>query len=87
MSFAIATGEAPGHTCPDFLLEPAALGLAFWHREPWHQIALLEVNLTTFSDQQGVVGGLWEVLEQLSHLLWALQVILLRLKFEAIRVV
>ncbi len=81
--------EAPVQPPLDLLDEPARLGLALGHRGHRHQVAPLgELHVDAFGDREGVVAGLGEDAVPLgAHLGGALQVEVLRVELEPVRVV
>jgi hypothetical protein len=72
----------------DLLDEPGLLVLPRRAGEPRHvaAFALDEVDLAALGDEQGVVAGLGELAEEVAHLLRRLEVELLRLELEPVRV-
>ncbi len=71
----------------DLVLEPARLGLALRHREARHEVALLEGDLAALGDEQRVVAGVRVIAEDPPHLGGGLEVVLLAVELEAVRVV
>ena len=69
-----------------FLVKPGVLGFALWTVETWHVRAntLIEDGIDAFSDDQGIITSLGDVLEQGSHLLGALKVVAGTIEFEPV---
>ena len=80
----VTHSEAPS----DFLLEEACLRFALWNRKAGHVVgALIKAHRGPLGNQQGVVTGLRELREKLTHLRRGLQIKLVGVKFETLGVV
>ena len=56
------------HTLPDFFFKPTCLSLAIWNWEPRQKILLLKVNFAPLRNQERVVGGVFKLRKDASHL-------------------
>ena len=79
--------EATQHPYGHLLLEPARLGLTLGNWEAWHEIAVLEVDLTALGDQQSVVAGLGMLTKEMPHLSGTLKVELVGVELETVGIV
>ena len=72
----------------DLLDEPGVLGLPLRHREPGHVVRVrVELDLAALGDDERVVARLGQVAEDVPHLRRRLQVVLVAVELEAVRVV
>ena len=82
-----AVREAGVQAALDLLDQPGVLALALGHGEPGHQVrALVELHVHPLGDRQGVVAGLREVPPEVAHLGGALEVEVLGVELEPVRV-
>ena len=82
-----SAGEASLHPAGDLLFEPAGFGLVLRHREARHEVTVHERHFAAFAQRQRVGDGLRMIREQRPHLLGALEVELVRVEVEPVRVV
>ena len=79
--------EPASHTLGHGFLEEARLGLALGHRESRHQVSVLETDTDALGNQQRVVAGFGQVAEDGPHLGRRLEVELVRVELEPVRVI
>ncbi len=79
--------EAPHHANGDLFFEPAGLVFALGDGESGHQVAVFEVHFAPLGDEKGVVAGFGVVAEHVPHLCGGLQVELVGVELEPVRVV
>ncbi|CAB4567401.1 unannotated protein [freshwater metagenome] len=81
-----ATREAALQTNLNFFRKPRGFGLSLGNREARHEVTLFERTLAPLRDRECVITGVGKITKNVPHLGGGLQVVLLRLELEPLRV-